>query len=666
MPRMTIDEEVAKIVHKITSYEQSHEPLFARMDSDHAKYWLLEKFRPSVIEGVLEKDSYTTNRPRVLAETAHNAIAMSKVVIRVDNDDSKDEQREVNDTYESWAVGVLNNANNRRLSSAEQPVLDECAWYGLTRGHVVAARAMLMKNPDGSTYEDLVPIDPRHLVFERRGGSVLWAAVVTRRSRDDIRDEYPNFRFNDDREQDEDDEGNLQEKVIDYFFTENRPNVKNSGEHLNSVIIAGKYAKNKVRTNCVRFPIVIRKVGRNPGISNFTFQDDSMGGNVDISGIENVGDSIWGPMRHVNEARNRSMSYRTAIMSREVQGVFTVSSPGGDKDVEGRIDEPGRVHQLDSDAGESIDILKLQEMGRDALVYDQAVGADELGADLPQAAYGNVSVPISGAVARMLGQTISNRIDPFIKPVEALLQGCIENFAAQYETGRYQDIEVAGRTRQDQNFNRTITPDDIKDHGMLTVRLFPELPEDKMEKYLIAGQAVRRDPDTKEALMSYRGARDNILEMQSGDLEEHRNYAAIANTSSPMLAITHQLMAAYREGRMDTVALLLQEVERINRKQMMEDMAQEFAFLDAVGANPVQGAAAGVGGQPGAPPVPPGGAGQQIVGPDGMPVVSDTGAIPGVDSRVFGQMGQPGVMPQPSPVAGFNTAPETIGIEPNV
>ena len=314
MPRMTIDEEVARIVSKVTTYEQSHEPLFSRMDNDHAKYWLLEKFKPSVVEGVLEKDAYTTNRPRVLAETAHNAIAMSKVVIRVENDDSKDEQREVNDNYESWAIGVINNANNRRLASAEQPIIDETAWYALTRGHGVAARAMLMKNPDGSTYEDLVPIDPRHLVFERRGGSILWAAVVTRRSRDDIRDEYPNFKFNDDRDQDEEDEGNLQEKVIDYFFTENRPNVKNSGEHLNSVIIAGKYAKYKVRTNCVRFPIVIRKVGRNPGISNFTFQDDSMGGNVDISGIENVGDSIWGPMRHVNEARNRSMSYRPAIM----------------------------------------------------------------------------------------------------------------------------------------------------------------------------------------------------------------------------------------------------------------------------------------------------------------------------------------------------------------
>jgi len=662
MPRMTIDEEVARIVSKVTTYEQSHEPLFSRMDNDHAKYWLLEKFKPSVVEGVLEKDAYTTNRPRVLAETAHNAIAMSKVVIRVENDDSKDEQREVNDSYESWAIGVINNANNRRLASAEQPIIDETAWYALTRGHVVAARAMLMKNPDGSTYEDIVPIDPRHLVFERRGGSILWAAVVTRRSRDDIRDEYPNFKFNDDRDQDEEDEGNLQEKVIDYFFTENRPNVKNSGEHLNSVIIAGKYAKNKVRTNCVRFPIVIRKVGRNPGISNFTFQDDSMGGNVDISGIENVGDSIWGPMRHVNEARNRSMSYRTAIMSREVQGVFTVSSPGGDKDVEGRIDEPGRVHQLDNEAGESIDILKLQEMGRDALVYDQAVGADELGADLPQAAYGNVSVPISGAVARMLGQTISNRIDPFVKPVEALLQGCIENFAAQYETGKYQDVTVAGRTRQDQNFNRQISPEDIKDHGMLTVRFFPELPEDKMEKYLIAQQAVRRDPETKEALMSYRGARDNILEMQSGDLEEHRNYAAIANTASPMLAITHQLIAAHKEGREDTVALLLQEAERLNRQQMMEDLAQEFAFLDAVGANPVQGAAGGVAGA-GAPAA---GAGQQMVGPDGLPIVSDTGAIPGVDSRVYGQQGMPGVMPEPSPVAGFNTAPEAMGIEPNI
>ena len=99
-------EEIAQITAKAISYESSYEPLFARMDRDFAKYWLLEKYVPDITEGVSKNDAYTTNRPRVLAETVHNAIAMSEVVIRVDNDETKEGGRKINDAYESLAVGV--------------------------------------------------------------------------------------------------------------------------------------------------------------------------------------------------------------------------------------------------------------------------------------------------------------------------------------------------------------------------------------------------------------------------------------------------------------------------------------------------------------------------------------------------------------------------------
>jgi|TARA_R100000501_G_C2623110_1_gene116256 hypothetical protein len=655
----TMSEEIDRITQKILSYEESHEPLYARMDSDFAKFWILEEYVPPRVEGIAPKDAYTTNRPRKLAEASHNAIAMAERVVRVENDESKEEGRKVNDEFESWTIGVLNNATKNRLDMAEKPIIDELGFRAITRGWVVAARAQLFKRADGSTYEDITPIDPRHLVFERGArGNILWAAIVTRRTRSQIRDEYPNFKFDGD---DTEDDGNRKEKVYDYYFTQGGKG-KKAGEHLNSVIIARKYARNKVRTHSVNFPIVIRLCGRNPGTANFSFIND-VNESTDILGIRDVGDSIWGVMRGSNRARNRSMTYRTGIMAREMSGVWAMHSPGAEKDIEGIVDEPGRVHNLDSDANEKLELLQMQRLGQDAQVYDAVVAEDELGADLPRAAYGNADIPVSGAVARLLGRTISARIDPYIKPIESLLEGCIANMEAQYATGQYEAIMVAGRTRMGTNFNRPIKPEDIEDHGLLSIKLKPELPEDKMENYLIAGQAVKRDGQTGESLMSYTGARDDILELESGDREEQRNFAAIAKTSTPMLALTHQISAAMNEGRQDVALFLFQEVEKLNRREMMEQLAEELAFMQLFDRDPAAALGGGVGAGGGGAP----GGQQGLVDVNGQPLVGDSGAIQGVDSRGFGQQGQAGVTPVPSPVAGLNGVadPALVGIEPN-
>ena len=84
----------------------------------------------------------------------------------------------------------------------------------------------------------------------------------------------------------------------------------------------------------------------------------------------------------------------------------------------------------------------------------------------------------------------------------------------------------------------------------------------------------------------------------------------------------------------------------------------EFAFMDSVNANPIQGAANGLASS-----------GQQLVGPNGQPIASATGTTLPVDSRAFGQQGQPGVTPVPSEVAGLNGGPidpAAVGLVPNV
>ncbi|MCH9003344.1 MAG: hypothetical protein IIC02_12290, partial [Planctomycetes bacterium] len=561
--------------------------------------------------------------------------------------------------YEYLAIGMLNLANDRRVEDGRLPLLTEESFYGTTRGHIVCARALLIKDPDdvddegkAATLVDVTPWDSRMVVFERSGNAIIWAANITRRSRATIRSQYPDFKFDDTSDTTSD--GATQERVIDYYFTENRKRSKNRGKHMNLVIIKGHFAKEPHDTHAVIFPIIIRAVGRNPGVNNFSFKQDD--GTVNISGIAGVGDSVWGAMRHSTESRNRIMSYRTAIIARQVQGVFVTKSPQGDLDIEGRVDEPGMVHAIETD--ESIEILKLQELGKDAAVYDAVVGSEEQGADLPAFFYGNQKVPFSGAVARMLAQTIRTKIDPYLKPIESLFLGIIEALTKQYETDLYKTIDVQGRSRKNQTFNRPIKPKDIKDHGRLTYELLPELPRDRFEAVSMAIQVVKRDDKTGESLMSYAGARDLYLELQSGDLEEDRNFDAIAKTSTPMMALLTQRDAALERGHEGYAAFLQDEMETLEFERQMQKLAAQFAFMQLVTQDPLKGAAEGVQGQP-----------QGLVGPNGQPIQSDSIAMKGVDPRAFGQMGGPGINPTPSPVAGQSSNgffdPASIGVEAN-
>ncbi len=178
----SVSETIAEIEHKIDDYETAYQPLFNRMDSDHRKYWLLEKFVPPRNQGIKKENTFTSNRPKVYAETVINAIAMAEQLFRVENEESKDEQREVNDRYEYLSIGMLDIANSRRVDSGELPLLSEESFYGTTRGHIVAARALMLKDAEAS-FPDVTPWDPRMTVFERDGNTIIWAANITRRSR---------------------------------------------------------------------------------------------------------------------------------------------------------------------------------------------------------------------------------------------------------------------------------------------------------------------------------------------------------------------------------------------------------------------------------------------------------------------------------------------------
>jgi len=643
---------IERILNKVDRKEQVFEKRTAFMDSDYEWGWKNTPFVPMPTEGITIKDAVTTNFAKVLARKVSNGVGYAERIIRVLDDADNEEFRDKNNAYERWCVGVLEMADERLQSGGmNSTVQGENAWNAVVRGGWIGTRAVLIKDAQGETIPDIVPVDPRNLVYEKGRGEPLWAAIITQRAKQDIRDEYPKFRFgienNVQHHEDDDDE---LARVVDYYWTED-------GKRMNCVIIDGQYAKKPTDTFAVNFPIVIRLIGNNPGVMNYSLKD-TIDGTREIPGIEDVGDSIFAALRHVIPQVNRLASYRMALTARAVQGTLIVKSRDGTKELDQDAFASGAELGLSTDNDEDIGLLPISQLTSDAGQLEGELRLDESNAGLSDPALGRLTSPVSGAALQILSQADNEVVAPFLKAVESMLAGILDNLGRQYETGRYKDIEVRGKTHTDQPFNKVIAPDDIKGHNLLSVELRQTQPQDDFALWQAAQVASQVDPSTGTALVSKQYAATKIAKVQDYDLEKRRMSGARIRASSAKYELLTQWHAARLSGEPEEVIQLLEmDIQREIEREAMEEAAMQYQFEQAVNANPMA-AAAGMNGaaQPG------GGAGvQDMANP----------ATVSADPRLLAQAGTMGVSAAPSPDAGYNTtAPrntaEAAGLEPNI
>ena len=643
---------IERILNKVDRKEQVFEKRTAFMDSDYEWGWKNTPFVPMPTEGITIKDAVTTNFAKVLARKVSNGVGYAERIIRVLDDADNEEFRDKNNAYERWCVGVLEMADERLQSGGmNSTVQGESAWNAVVRGGWIGTRAVLIKDAQGETVPDIVPVDPRNLVYEKGRGEPLWAAIITQRAKQDIRDEYPKFKFGIENnvQHPEDDDDELA-RVVDYYWTED-------GKRMNCVIIDGQYAKKPTDTFAVNFPIVIRLIGNNPGVMNYSLKD-TIDGIREIPGIEDVGDSIFAALRHVIPQVNRLASYRMALTARAVQGTLIVKSRDGTKELDQDAFASGAELGLSTDNDEDIGLLPISQLTADAGQLEGELRLDESNAGLSDPALGRLTSPVSGAALQILSQADNEVVAPFLKAVESMLAGILDNLGRQYETGRYKDIEVRGKTHTDQPFNKVIAPDDIKGHNLLSVELRQTQPQDDFALWQAAQVASQVDPSTGTALVSKQYAATKIAKVQDYDLEKRRMSGARIRASSAKYELLTQWHAARLSGEPEEVIQLLEmDIQREIEREAMEEAAMQYQFEQAVNANPMA-AAAGMNGaaQPG------GGAGVQDMA---------NAATVSADPRLLAQAGTMGVSAAPSPDAGYNTtAPrntaEAAGLEPNI
>ena len=647
---------IERILNKIDRKEQVFEKRTAFMDSDYDWGWKNTPFVPIATEGIQQKDAITTNFAKVLARKVSNGVGYAERIVRVIDDADNEEFRDKNNAYERWCVGILEMADERLQSSGmNSTVQGENAWNAVVRGGWIGTRSVLIKDAQGETIPDIVPIDPRNLVFEKGRGEPLWAAIITQRSRQDIRDEYPKFVFDleDSPQSYEDDEDELA-RVVDYYWTQD-------DKRMNCVIVDNKYAKKPTDTFAVNFPVVIRLIGNNPGVMNYSLKD-TIDGTREIPGIEDVGDSIFAALRHVIPQVNRLASYRMALTSKAVQGTLIIRSRDGTKELDQDAFKSGSEVGLSTDNNEDIALLPLSQLTSDAGQLEGELRLDESNAGLSDPALGRLTSPVSGAALQILSQADTEVVAPYLKAVESLIAGILDNLGKQYETGRYKDIQVRGKTHTDQPFNKVIAPDDIKGHNLLSVELRQSQPQDDFALWQAAQVASQVDPSTGTALVSKQYAATKIAKVQDYDLEKRRMSGARTRASSRKYELLTQWHSARLSGEPEEVIQLLeQDIQREIDREEMEALALEFQFQQAVNIDP----AAAMSGQQTPQPQQP-----QGVNGAGLQDTADLATV-SADPRLLAQAGTQGVSAAPSPDAGYNTtaprnAAEAAGLEPNV
>ena len=574
---------IEQILERISSREKVMQTLWERMDKDYSR-WRLDKFQPLARDGIANEDAYTSNEARNLADKISGIIGYAPRIVRIEEDSDGDANGELNAEAERLAIGFLRLADERLEAAPTTLLQPTLAWHTIVRGGYVVARALLRKKPDESTVVDVMPIDPRHLVFQKGMDGPIWAAIVTMQNRAAIRDDW-DFTFDKNTPVDED--ADQMEKVVDYYWRDK------NGKFMNAVIIPSenRFAKKPADTHATTFPIIIRAIGANPGVANFDIT--STGGTHQIPGIEDFGESIYGPNRGIYDMDNRVRSYVISLIGRAAASVYKTKSADGEFSLEEPPEKSGQV-VLNSSMEQDVELLDMPQVTRDVLSALSFIESDKVSGGIPPSAEGVASGSQSGRALTILNAVLGDRAQPGVVAVQSCLNGIIGALMGQYETGGYNPVRVVGKRLDNSGFNREIPPESVQGHGPIRVQLVPVLPEDDQAKWQMAGFAKQ----TQIASDYY--IQDAILKIQDPLLERQRMFAQLARTSTPRMLLETQLEAAIRAQDMNVIQFLMEERQRLIEQQEMEDFARKFAFAQAMsGMNPVQTAAGGVNGASG-------------------------------------------------------------------
>ena len=638
------EEAGRRIFDQIEREFEDNRAVMDRMEEDYDLY-TLRQWNPDIEDSVSPEDAFTTNAPRVMAEKIISFINGTNIVIRVPNDDATKEQEFVNDALEQLAIGMVANSDRRLRRRHEPSIKEQLAWFTVVRGRYAAARAILRKRENGETYEDILPLDPLHLVVGMGAEEPEWAAYRTYMTHREIRSKYPEFEFTGDLMGADETQS---EAAYEYYMkVENplyNPQSQNPFErhpytYFSGMLIDQVWARPLHPVFTLNFPIIAIPVTAHPMVSSTTGDNDM---------CQHVGESVFAENRQLYEKQNRLISYgidMAAKASNPRQKIFSID---GEAALEDGSTEKGAEVPLSTANQEDIQPFLEPDATNAFGATMNILNTEAVAGGLPPQSFGLLDKPLSSVALRQLGNNLEHRVQPRMEAVRRCIEGCLEVMMGQYETGAFDPITVSGRRFDNHRFsNKRITPIDIHGHDAIEVEMTLALPEDETVRWSIAQMAMTPTA-SGEPLASLEWTREHILKMQRHKTLADQNKTMLAYQNTPIAALLDSLRAAQEDGDNPLAAALFDQMRiAVLQHQLQGSMA----------LYQLQQLAAGI---------PPG----TMINSETAPLLSSSprnaqagnnqrfnpanGAVPAVS---FSGMGN-----NPSPEAGFNTtAPRQSG-----
>ena len=597
-PRRTYFTNLASASGDITGrIQQKFRDLAAvhqRMDADYSLY-TLDEWRPDVTESLSLEDVYTTNEPRVLAEKVISFITATELVVRVPNDDAQERQESANDLVEQLAVGMLNNIDRRHRRLGQPPVVDALAFYSVVRGRYAAARAVLRKRPNGETFEDILPLDPRHLCVQPGVEEPRWAAYRLRRTVQEVLEEFPGFAF---------ENGAVVEAsdgvdVFEYFSREVNPDFDAASDdpflrhpfvYVAGTLIDGRWARMPHDLHMLTFPIVVAPVGPQPVLAPTETVDSP-----DI----HFGESIFAENRGVWNRLNRATSYVLDLTGKASDPRKKVFSLDGTRSLDEGANDKGAEINLSTANQEDVQSFPESDINNAAALLIQQLQRDSIAGGLPPQAFGLLDKPLSSVALRQLGNNLEHRVLPRMRAVARCIEGCLENLVAQYETGAFAPVSVSGRRFDNHRFaNRVVMPGDIAGHDPVEVSMALALPEDEVTRWTVAQMAMQPTLNG-EPLASLEWVRERVLKMQSHRHIQRQNREAQAVSQDPLAQAMGMFSAALQDGDHALAAIWFDRLQVLHLQRLVEGQSAARRLLMGDQPAPV----AGIGGSGSLPPL---------------------------------------------------------------
>ncbi len=555
------DEISGRIQQKFQSLSTVHD----RMDTDYSLY-TLDRWQPDLTDALSPEDIYTTNEPRVLAEKVISFITATELVVRAPNDEAGEPQESANDQAEQLAIGMLNNVERRHRRLGHPPIVDALSFFTVVRGRFAAARAVLRKRPNGETFEDILPLDPRHLFVQPGVEEPLWAAHRLRRTVAEVREEFPQFEF-ERAPSAGDDEG---VDVFEYFSREENPDFEITSTdpfrrhpfiYIAGTIIDGQWARPPHNLHMLSFPIVVAPVGPQPMLAPTE---------TEAAPDMHFGESIFAENRGVWDRLNRAASYVLDLTGKASDPRKKVFSLDGTKSLDDGANDKGAEINLSTANQEDVQSFPESDINGAAALLIQQLQKDSVAGGLPPQAFGLLDKPLSSVALRQLGNNLEHRVLPRMRAVARCIEGCLENLVAQYETGAFNPISVSGRRFDNHRFaNRVISPEIIAGHDPIEVSMSLALPEDEVTRWTVAQMAMQPTLNG-EPLASLEWVRERVLKMQSHRQIRTQNREAQAFSQDPLAQAMGMFLAAIKDGDHALGAIWFDRLQVLHLQRQVE------------------------------------------------------------------------------------------------